>query len=92
MFWTCSSAESERDSAKVEDARSNRARSTIRLRISEYRMRNEAGSAIRNPQSEIGSVLAVGATMPESYLKQRERDQRTAFPSIHSEIVQRQGA
>ena len=27
-FWTCSSAELERDSAKVEVARSNRARST----------------------------------------------------------------
>ena len=27
--WTCSSAESERDCAKVEVARSNRARSTI---------------------------------------------------------------
>ena len=28
IHWTCSSAESERDSAKVEDARSNRVRST----------------------------------------------------------------
>ena len=37
-------------------------------------------------------VLGIGATMPESYLQQRERDNRTAFPSIRSEIVQRQGA
>jgi hypothetical protein len=28
-LWTCSSGELERDSAKVEDARSNRARFTI---------------------------------------------------------------
>ncbi len=28
QYWTCSSGESERDSAKVEVARSNRARST----------------------------------------------------------------
>jgi hypothetical protein len=29
FLWTCSSGELERDSAKVEDARSNRARFTI---------------------------------------------------------------
>jgi hypothetical protein len=36
MFRTCSSAESERDSAKVEVARSNRARSTKSLPISDW--------------------------------------------------------
>ena len=34
--WTCSSAESERDSAKVEVARSNRARSTNSRILTEW--------------------------------------------------------
>ncbi len=49
QYWTCSSGESERDSAKVEVARSNRARSTKskilrsgragKARVSETRLR-----------------------------------------------------
>ncbi len=37
-------------------------------------------------------VLGVGPTMPESYFQRRGCDHRTAFTSIRSEIVQRQGA
>src|SRR5205823_13157358 len=60
--WTCSSTESERDRAKVEVARSNRARSTKSLPISDCRFAIERSlftrqGPIGNRKSKIGNVL-----------------------------------